>query len=656
MPSSTSRAAGSYRPDIDGLRAVAVLLVVFSHLLKTHLRGGYVGVDVFFVISGYLIGAGILADLRAGSFSLFDFYERRVRRIFPALFVMLLGTSLLAYVLLLPTETLGFARSLLATLFSVSNIWFWKESGYFDAGGASKPLRHTWSLGVEEQFYVFFPLFLLAIHRWCPRALKTILWGSVFVSLCAASCFIFRFGETTAFYWAPLRAWELLLGTIASQGYLPRGKTPLQREAISVAGLLLILLPGVFYSSYTRFPGLAALPPVLGAVLLMQAGETGSFVSSALSWRPVVFIGLISYSLYLWHWPLKVFLESSFLLRSVNHGETIGKLFVFAGSLLLAILSWRFIETPFRRGLRRPNRKWLSVYGLAGSAAIVAAGMGMITTRGWSGRFREDVLRMDQYSAPAFRPEWREGQCFLSVPSSAAGLDSFANFDQATCLRADDSRGNYLLYGDSHAAAAYPGLVKVFPELNWMQANVSSCAPLLKQSGGASVDCKKMSEFMYGTFLPHHRVDAVVLSANWTEALLPELERSLAWMKQHGLQTIVTGPGIQFNDALPRLLALSLRNGKPTQFLGRERDKEKEQLDRRMADLARTRWHVRYISVYADLCGRQTESTTRSRVGSADGCPVYAPDGSPLLFDSNHLSAGGSEMLAKAIQMRNELP
>jgi hypothetical protein len=157
---------------------------------------------------------------------------------------------------------------------------------------------------------------------------------------------------------------------------------------------------------------------------------------------------------------------------------------------------------------------------------------------------------------------------------------------------------------------------------------------------------------MYGTFLPQHHVDAVVLSANWTEALLPELERSIAWMKQHEVQAVVIGPGIQFNDTLPRLLAVSLRDEKSAQFLGNERDKDKEQLDRRMAELAQTRWHVSYVSVYSDLCGQRTEMEK----ASADGCPVYAPDGSPLLFDSNHLSAGGSDMLARAMLAKHEIP
>jgi peptidoglycan/LPS O-acetylase OafA/YrhL len=169
------RKRSAYRADIDGLRAVAVLLVVFNHL-RMGFRGGYVGVDVFFVISGYLIGAAILSEMGRGEFSLINFYERRIRRIFPALFVMLLGASVLAYFYLLPSEMISFALSLQAAVFSFSNILFWHQAGYFDQASASKPLLHTWSLGVEEQFYIFFPLFLMAIRRWMPRGLKIWLW------------------------------------------------------------------------------------------------------------------------------------------------------------------------------------------------------------------------------------------------------------------------------------------------------------------------------------------------------------------------------------------------------------------------------------------------------------------------------------------------
>jgi peptidoglycan/LPS O-acetylase OafA/YrhL len=250
-----------YRPDIDGLRALAVILVLMNHL-ETHMTGGYVGVDVFFVISGYLISANILSDMVAGKFTIVGFYERRVRRIFPALLVMLLVVTLLAYRYLIPSEVEDYSRSLLAALLSGSNFFFWHKGGYFDQPDL-EPLLHTWSLGVEEQFYILFPLLLVMIRRWFPRKLRPAIIGISVVSFIAA-CLTVRSHAIAAFFFAPLRAWELLMGTIVSQKYIPSLRGSLARNLASGAGLLLIMVPGFKYDDLTVFPGWTALPPCLG--------------------------------------------------------------------------------------------------------------------------------------------------------------------------------------------------------------------------------------------------------------------------------------------------------------------------------------------------------------------------------------------------------
>jgi len=259
-----------YRPDVDGLRAVAVLLVVFDHV-HTRLAGGYVGVDVFFVISGYLISSLILSDMAAGRFSVANFYERRVRRIFPA---VLLVTPALAYTYLVPSEMEDFGRSLLAALFSAANFFFWHEAGYFDAPSAFKPLLHTWSLAVEEQFYIFFPLFLLAMRRWLPKRIEAAIWSITLLTF-ALACVVVQRDPSAAFFFAPLRAWELLIGAIVSQRYRPAltGKGP--RNIAATAGLLLILAPAMIYSPRTSFPGLAALPPSWGPLLSLPPVKPG---------------------------------------------------------------------------------------------------------------------------------------------------------------------------------------------------------------------------------------------------------------------------------------------------------------------------------------------------------------------------------------------
>ena len=251
--SSKDKTTLAYRSDVDGLRAVAVLLVLFCHLDYHLAKGGYIGVDVFFVISGYLISSVILTEMAAGKFSIAGFYERRIRRIFPALLAMLLGASLMAYRYLLPADLLAFARSELAALFSVSNFLFWSQSGYFDEVSAVNPMLHTWSLAVEEQFYILFPIFLVVVRRFCPKRLKAAVWTLTIVSLTVASIWV-KFDSSSVFFLAPFRAWEFLIGTILSQRYLPSLKGPTQRNIASLAGIALILFAAAKYGPKTLFP------------------------------------------------------------------------------------------------------------------------------------------------------------------------------------------------------------------------------------------------------------------------------------------------------------------------------------------------------------------------------------------------------------------
>jgi peptidoglycan/LPS O-acetylase OafA/YrhL len=257
-----------------------VLLVVFNHLQFRHFEGGFVGVDVFFVISGYLIGTSLLAEFSRGTFSLTSFYERRIRRIFPALLVMLLIVSGLAYRFLMPEAMVAYAGSLVAAVLSFSNFLFWHQTGYFADASAAKPLLHTWSLAVEEQFYVFFPLLLFCVFRWCRRQLRAILWAVATITFALAVWFT-GFDASTAFFWSPLRAWELLAGVLISQHPFEWFRFRGVREVATLGGLLLIVLPGVRYTPQTSFPGWTTLFPCLGAAFIIAAGRRGGLQSRA---------------------------------------------------------------------------------------------------------------------------------------------------------------------------------------------------------------------------------------------------------------------------------------------------------------------------------------------------------------------------------------
>lgn len=623
-----------YRADVDGLRAVAVLLVFADHL-HTRFTGGYVGVDVFFVISGYLISAVILSELVEGRFSIVNFYERRIRRIFPAMLVMFAAVTVLVYRFFVPSEMESYARSLLAALFSGSNFLFWHESGYFDAPSAVKPLLHTWSLGVEEQFYILFPLFLVAVVRFYPKRLKAAIVTIAGISFLAAALTV-RHSPVAAFFFAPLRAWELLAGTIISQRYLPVPRGAVLRNFASAAGLMMIVAPAMLYNSKTPFPGLAALPPCLGAALIIAAGETGSsVVGRILSWRPVVFVGLISYSLYLWHWPLIVFQNTSSLLFPGVISNSRCKLLIAVVAFAIATISWAFVEQPFRKGRFRPGRRMVFAANGIALALMTVVGGCMLFTQGLPGRFPAKVRDIAAFTTYDEHAAYREGVCFIGPAYT------FANFQPQTCFAQHAGRRSVLVAGDSHAAQLWPGLSAVFPDRDILEATEAGCPPVLRPIGAAEADCKALFSFLYFDYLERNHVDTLLLSARWAPYMFDALDETVAFARAHGIEVVLVGPTIEYDTPMPRVIATALRDSHPER-IEPHRSTEPQNTDRTMSELARTRWHVPYISIYDNLC--------------KPACPLYATPGVPLLFDTDHFTAAGSELLAHAIRERDQLP
>jgi peptidoglycan/LPS O-acetylase OafA/YrhL len=634
-----------YRADIDGLRAVAVVSVLAFHAGVSRMRGGFVGVDVFFVISGYLISSIVFAEIAASRFSVLSFYQRRIRRILPALFGMLIPVTLFASVYFLPKELIDYAKSLLAASASASNFYFWLHSGYFDSPG-SNPLLHTWSLAVEEQFYILFPLFLVAVRRLFPRHLR----ASVVVLFAAsllASALVVRHSQNAAFYMPYTRAWELLLGTLVSLKMFPRMRAALLRNLATLAGVALIAFSALFYSQATTFPGLSALAPCVGSALIIGAGESGSsLVGAVLSWRPIVFIGLISYSLYLWHWPVIVLrnmgiplgwsmaLPGRHAAATQIRFATAVNLFL---SLLLGIFSWRYIERPFRSGPLRLSGKPLFALAGAVTSVAIAFSLVIVLTAGFPWRFSPQALQVASHlGTEADQKAMRSGTCFITTGSR------FEDYRYDLCLRQDSRKKNYLLIGDSHSAALWPGLSAALPAANVMQASASNCRPFVRAQGPP--ECRKMITFMFEKYLPEHPVQGLFLEARFAPEDVNEIADTLAWAKSHDIPVVLFGPVPEYDAPLPRLLAYSIAWSKPD-LPAQHRRSDPALLDSQLKHEAAAVWHVPYVSLYEAVCGNES-------------CTEYADQAHtiPLMDDRDHLSVPGSLLVAHRLIDRGALP
>jgi peptidoglycan/LPS O-acetylase OafA/YrhL len=501
-----------YRREIDGLRAIAVLSVLFFHV-KLGFPGGFIGVDVFFVISGFLITSLIMKDLQEGTFTLFNFWERRARRIMPALAVMTIFTLIAGAFLLLPIQFADLGKSGLFLASLIANVYFYLGTGYFAGATEEKPLLHTWSLAVEEQFYFVVPLLLWGLFRFSAlrhrAALLSVLCCGLAVSLWLSITWVTSH-PAAAFFLLPTRAWELLLGSVLA--LLPPVVIPAKRsvrEIGSCLGLAGILIPCFTYSQDTPFPGWASVPPCFGAALLIwSSGPSASIdkypkstIQQLLSAQPFVFIGLISYSLYLWHWPLVAFAN----YWALEPTPVSWRWAIVLVSLILGILSWHFIETPFRTRkvcATRPKVFAASAFGLA---AIAILGACITVGNGWSERMPSKLRH-------AFAENPQDDLMFVrnleAIDIKTGDLVPFGISDKERPV-------DILVWGDSHAMAALPAFDLLCKERGWrgQAATYSSRAPLL---GFAAADSssQRFSEAVL-EYVRKKNIPRVVLCACW---------------------------------------------------------------------------------------------------------------------------------------------
>ncbi|UOK72588.1 acyltransferase family protein [Ancylobacter polymorphus] len=510
-----------YRSEIDGLRAVAVVPVILFHAGFGAFSGGYVGVDVFFVISGYLITVILLSEIEAGTFSIARFYERRARRILPALSVVMLACLPFAWLWMIPDQLKEFGQSVTAVVFFVSNFLFWKEEGsYFAAAAELKPLLHTWSLAVEEQYYLFAPLTLAALWRFGRRRLFWMVVGVAVLSLLATE-WGWRYAPRANFYLPQFRIWELLAGSIC--GFLATSHAPRASNGLSALGLGMILFAIFAFDEATPFPSLYALVPVVGAALVVLFAHKGTFVARVLSARVLVGLGLISYSAYLWHQPLFAFAR----IRSLVEPAPALMMALAVLSIGLAYLSWRYVEQPFRRRPvpLLPGRRELFRASAVVGGLFAVVGFAMSFSGGFPGRlagvapgsyadtllasFRRSSLKLD--CAPVPPGENRAPLCAVFTP--------------------EHPKLRILIIGDSHAGSILPAFAGVGRDNAVYQMALASCPPINRTTLHRAIFdigvCEQASRDQLQAARDGH-FDVVVLAARWSVYAGRERGRSFA--------------------------------------------------------------------------------------------------------------------------------
>lgn len=616
---------GGYRPDIDGIRAVAVILVVVFHYFPAAAPGGYVGVDVFFVISGYLITGIIAREVESGSFTFREFYSRRIRRIFPALAIVLAATFVMAWRWLLPDEFVSFGQTLIGGATFAANFVLLNQSGYFDTSAHLKPLLHLWSLGIEEQFYIVWPIIIIAVRRF-----RASLTGTVMVLLVgpfSLSVWMIATDPVPTFYLPFTRAWELMVGSalaVAPVSILYRTSD----NARSVAGVGLIAAAAVLLNARMPFPGWLALMPTIGAALLISSPN--AWINRSVLAHPcAVYVGLISYPLYLWHWPLITFAN----ITSPEGVPTIERVGLILFSVFLSTATYHLVERRLRSGANSIPK----IAGLATAMVLVGTlGAYAVVGNGVPSRLPEEVR--DIAAAKPDLKEWRVGTCFVA--------DTKQFPDPGACI--EKKRALVLVWGDSLSASVLPGLREIAHQRDFgiAQFSSSACPPLVFDSAKPEpTPCWPLNRQVLG-IVSEIKPEIVVLQSIWWHPPLAErydiekLGDTVARLRQIGVgRIVVVGPVPNWEGGLPQSVAAYFNKHRTmiprrTSLHLTSIEQETDAALRKKA----TALGVDYVSAYQTFCNHE-------------GCLTRVGDGAKGLtaWDNAHLTIAGSRALAQAI-------
>ena len=660
-PSRTHpQAALAFRPDLEGLRGVAVLSVLAVHAFPDLLRGGFIGVDIFFVLSGYLISTILFRSIDAGRFSILDFYAARIRRLYPALCLVLIACLVFSVWFTFPSVSRQVGHHVAAGALFMSNIALWNEAGYFDAASETKPLLHLWSLGIEEQFYIVWPVAVLAMSRYRRWALLLIVTALVLSFVWNIAWVVDK--PKATFFLPPTRFWELLVGALLAyltvyrmapvdwiSERLPSSWKPQQRagDLLSWAGMVMLAIALWLIDKTDHFPGWWALLPTLGTFALIAAGHT-STVNRHLLAQPVLrFCGAISYPLYLWHWPLLSFPVALGIAMSTEL-----RIGILVTSVLLAVLTVQNFEKPVRSA---PAGRTAPMGLFVLLIAIGASGWLVQRSDGWLNRYPVEIRAIASAEFASEYPAWRVDECFLRLGASP---------EQFSPACSDSQMGegpSVFLWGDSHAAALYPGLSKLLAEQSTKprlaQFTAALCPPLLVTPAQSSASCEAMTAFIVRK-LVETAPDTVVLGGHWLRystsqsqqnITMAQLRTTVLWLKQIGVRHVVVfGQAPTWTIAQPRVvMAAWNRTHGVIERAFDHLDPASAALDEAVS-LAVAGTGAQFVSPMSKLCN---ESGCLVAVHRRDGMHAVA-------YDNSHLGDEGSiELLSRsAAMLRQMLP
>ncbi|WP_426618259.1 acyltransferase family protein [Pseudomonas rustica] len=620
----------NFRSDINGLRAWAVVVVVLYHFGISFFNGGFAGVDIFFVISGFLM-TGIITRIledksgKAVSSQITSFFLARVRRISPALIAVCIVLLVLGWFYSNPAEFELLAKQSLSAVLFYSNILFFDQAGYFDVASGKKLLLHTWSLSVEWQFYVVLPFFMLA--AWKLKSTRASLFVALvlaFLISLAYSVFESFKAPDAAFYLLSSRAWELVLGGMIffiSCNFSIEGKKAKLVERVSFVTLIGVVL---FFDSTLPWPGLYALVPTVATALIILSNQSDSKWTSG---KVAQWLGDRSYSLYLWHWPISIYVKN--LEGGHPHWYTVAGL---VATLIVGHLSYRYIEGPARKHFFKGNAKRSLVASFGVTASVLACSVVITANAGYPSRYPAGVAELTKYHFNM--ADWRDGTCFLRPEQN------FKDFNGCSSHSDSVIHTSALLWGDSHAAQLYPGLVKTLPHnVEFTQLTASACPPFLDVELSNRPNCKKINDYVRDWIITN-KPDQVILSARWPGYDWSPVSKTIEFLQSNGVKKIqIFGPVPSWSEYLPDLLVKSVGKSEAANAQIPERlavgfSDYVSVVDGQLHAVAEKN-HVSYISSSSIFCDKS-------------GCMTTITDEhglSPTAYDDAHLSVSGSEYL-----------